>query len=126
MIEGLVVESPPNYRDHLAIRCSTGSTSAAQITLKAVDTFPLELIYKRREKKAEIAVAKYKSQCRVVDHGAKGSPRWPMMIDMALCAALTRPYHRTTIHDLRPLSFFSPRCPFVPIFVYLDLRQAPN
>ena len=41
MIEGLMVESPPNYRDYLAIRCSTGGTSAAQITLKAVDTFPL-------------------------------------------------------------------------------------
>lgn len=68
MIEGLMVESPPNYRDHLAIRCSTGGTSAAQITFKEVDTFPLELIYKRMEKEAEIAVAKYKSQCKVVDH----------------------------------------------------------
>lgn len=68
MIEGPMVESPPNYRDHLAIRCSTGGTSAAQITFKAVDTFPLELIYKRREKTAEIAAAKYKIQCRVADH----------------------------------------------------------
>lgn len=67
MIEGLMVGSPPNYRDRLAIRCNTGGTPATQITFKAVDTFPLELIYKRIEKKAEIAVAKYKSQCRV-DH----------------------------------------------------------
>ena len=61
-----------------------------------------------------------------MDHWAKESPRWPMRIDMALCAAFTRSYHRTTIRDLRPLSFFNSPCPFVPIFVYLDPRQAPN
>lgn len=45
---------------------------------------------------------------------------------MALCAAFTRSYNRMTIRDLGPLSFFNSPCPFVPIFVYLDPRQAPN
>lgn len=76
MIEGLVVESLPNYRDHLAIRYNTGCTPAAQITFKAVDTFPLELIHERREKKAEIAVAKYK---RSVHGGGPLSKRESLM-----------------------------------------------